>query len=216
MKTALVYGPKGGPGKSTITRNLAAAAAADGFSTATLDTDAQGTLSHWHKARPADSVVIRAERVPLADIRSAPVAVEGVDLLIIDTPTAVEAWPMQMGLLINAADLILMPIQPSPEDVLSMAPAAKHLAKLGRPFTFVVNRARTNQRETREVRALLAGLGDVAPVVLPELVEMPRSFAAGLGVVEFPGARSATAMRELWHHVAGLLGLVRAPEALAS
>ncbi len=66
MKTILVVQGKGGGPKTATARNLAVAAAVAGLRVGTLDTDPQGSLTHWHECRQrhADVVAIRHEQRP--------------------------------------------------------------------------------------------------------------------------------------------------------
>lgn len=58
MYRILVASPKGGPGKSHLTRNLAVAATRDGIKIATADLDPQATLTIWSRRRPEDLPLI--------------------------------------------------------------------------------------------------------------------------------------------------------------
>ena len=53
----LTTSPKGGVGKTSASRNIAVAAARDGFRVATLDCDPQGSLTKWWGRRPDASVL---------------------------------------------------------------------------------------------------------------------------------------------------------------
>src|ERR1700709_1174590 len=59
----LLTSPKGGVGKSMLTRNLAVAAAWDGAKVATADLDPQATLTIWSRRRPKDVPQIPHYRV---------------------------------------------------------------------------------------------------------------------------------------------------------
>lgn len=93
MKIIAVVSPKGGSGKSTLTRNLAAAAAGDGVHVAVIDTDAQGTSAEWTRVRAdADATPVpgfTAETAAAARWADA----AGVQLVLVDTPTAIEKDP---------------------------------------------------------------------------------------------------------------------------
>ncbi len=119
MKKILVLNGKGGSGKTTTARNIAAAAAAAGLRVATLDTDPQGTLTSWWKKRPTSAATIDHFQTSIANLDALPTAIEGVDLLVIDTPTAIEMPSIRPSIerLIDAADLILTPLQATPEDL---------------------------------------------------------------------------------------------------
>lgn len=211
MKRLLVLSPKGGSGKSTVARNIAAAAVQAGLKVATLDTDPQGTLTRWWQRRPDVAPTIEHYQESLATLDDAPTDIDGIDLLVVDTPTALETagYRKPAEALIQAADLILIPVQATPEDLESARGAVRLVRSLNRSGIFVLNRVKPRVREVTDARRGLAGGGDVAPVDLPDLAEVYRSYAAGLGVVEMPGARSAQDFAALWSYVADKLGLAR-------
>lgn len=207
MKTILLLGPKGGVGKSTIARNLAACAAQAGLSTATLDTDPQATFTKWWEARPSTVPALDHYQVPLAELREAPDRIDGAHLLVVDTPTAIEAYPLGIGALLDAADLVLMPLNPTPEDVLSVVEVAPMVREHGKQPVFILNRCMRRVKDVEDARAVLVDLGMMAPVDLPYRAEVYRSFTLGLGAVEQPRCRTAEQFRQLWQFSAERLGL---------
>jgi chromosome partitioning protein len=208
MKLLLVLGPKGGAGKTTLARNLAVCAAAAGMRTAVLDTDPQGTLAGWWVLRNEDRPRIDLYREPLKDLIKVPTALDDADLLVIDTPTAIENHPQQTESLIRAADLVLMPIRPTPEDSRSLVAAMRYVRSINPRAAFVPSQVNPRLKETIIVRRKLAGEGDVAPVDIPSLAEVYRTYEQGLGVIEVAGARAAADFEALWRFVADRLGLV--------
>lgn len=207
MKTLLIFSPKGGSGKTTLARNLAAQAARQGLRVAALDADPQGTLTHWLKRRPADSPAIAAHRRLLADITTPPTTDLATDMLVIDTPTMVEAFPTAITLLIDAADFILMPTRATAEDLLSVSAAMRMITARQRQAAFVLSIVKPRQAETDDARRMLAGLGEVAPPAIPDLAEIPRSFLGGLATADQPKAKAAADFEALWRFTAAKLGL---------
>jgi len=205
MKTLVVYSPKGGTGKTTIARNIAVAAALSGRSVATLDTDPQGTLSSWWGKRPDDAIPIQHFRVLLKDITSSPEPIDGVDLLVVDTPTAVEAFPQQTEYLLSIASLVLTPTSATGEDVESVSSAMQHIRSHRRSAAFVLNRIKPRVKESASARRALAGKGEVAPIDLPDLAEVYRTFSLGLGVQELSDTRCAEDFNALWAYVSDKL-----------
>ena len=137
MKTIVVNSQKGGSGKTTLCAHLAVQAerAGDG-PVYVIDTDPQGTLSTWHEHRD-DDVPQRAE-VPLAELAN------GLRLLkarkaafcFIDTaPTRTD----QNAAIFRLADLVLVPIRPSPSDLWAAAATVDMLRATKTPFLFVLN-----------------------------------------------------------------------------
>src|SRR4051812_13586966 len=70
MRVILVSSPKGGVGKTSISRNLAVAAAMGGLRVATLDFDAQGTLTKWWSKRTENVVSIEHYEGELKNYRA--------------------------------------------------------------------------------------------------------------------------------------------------
>lgn len=204
MRTILVVQGKGGGPKTATVRNLAVAAAVAGRRVGTLDTDPQGSLTHWHGLRPADAAPILHEQRPLGTVTERPTP-QGLDLLVIDTPTAVENFPQATALLFDCADLVLVPVRPGPEDLVSLQAMLPYLRARRRPMRLLLSQVVPRLRETADARAIVSAMGVVAPVEIPQLQEVPRSFIAGLGTAEIPGTRTGPLFRDLWLHLSAAM-----------
>lgn len=210
MKRVLIIQGKGGGPKTATCRNLAVAAAVSGWRVATIDTDPQATLTHWHSARPKDVVAIAGEQRPLFGISGPPPAVDDEEVQFIDTPTAVEFFPEATQILFAAADLVVLPVRPGPEDLLSVRDMMPFLRSRRRPMLFVLSLVKANSRAAREAREDIAALGGtLARVEIPALKEVPDSFKAGLGTAEVPRTRTGPLFQALWSDIAERVDLVR-------
>ncbi|HRJ62608.1 MAG TPA: hypothetical protein PKZ99_15670, partial [Azospirillaceae bacterium] len=149
---------------------------------------------------------IAGHKILLADVAGAPINDPATDLLVIDTPTMVEAFPAAMTSLIDTADFILMPTRAAAEDILSVNAAMGMLAKRRRPAAFVLSVVKPRQHETEQARLMLAGVGEVAPPAIPDLAEIARSFMGGQAVADLPAAKSAEVFAALWRFTAAKLG----------
>ncbi|RWC38222.1 MAG: cobyrinic acid a,c-diamide synthase [Mesorhizobium sp.] len=149
---------KGGVGKTTIALHLAGEWVKRGQRVTLIDADPQGSALDWSQQRARESLprlfgVVGLARDTLH--REAPEIAGDVDHVIIDGPPRV-AGLMRSALL--AADLVLIPVQPSPFDGWASAEMLSLLgeARIYRPqlvARFVLNRcgARTIiARETGE------------------------------------------------------------------
>ena len=107
---------KGGVGKTTLALHLAGAWALQGHRVTVVDADPQGSALDWSEQRAKEGGprlfgVLGLARDTLH--REAPEIVRGVDHVVIDGPPRI-AGLMRSALL--AADLVLVPAQPSPFD----------------------------------------------------------------------------------------------------
>jgi len=108
---------KGGAGKTTLAANLAASLAAE-QRVAVLDTDPQRSLARWHALRTARSGAVAAITLSERAGWRLPAEIERLgrshDILIVDSPPQIDT---DARLAIRAADLVLVPLQPSPPDL---------------------------------------------------------------------------------------------------
>jgi len=191
---------KGGAGKTTIAAHLAVQANALGQGPVVLaDTDPQGSLGQWWRARNDESLALAT--LKLEDVAANPAALRnrGAALAIIDTPPALTGSIEQV---IALADLIIIPARPSPHDLRAVGATVEMTRRAGKPFLFVVNGAAPRANITAEAVAALSEHGRVAPVILYQRTDYAASMIDGRTVMETAtGGRSAQEIAELWNYV---------------
>ena len=197
---------KGGAGKTTLVASLAAAWAATRRVTI-IDIDPQHSLTRWHSIRSARKA---APAITLAEIAGWRLAGEldklrrSADIILIDSPPQIDTDARQA---VRAADLVLVPIQPSPPDLWA-AEGTFGLAKAEkRRLAIVLNRAPATGKLRGMVEADIAKLGHhLLPTVLGNRTGFATAFAQGLGVTEAaPNSRAAQELRSLLADIEGAL-----------
>ena len=198
---------KGGSGKSTIAANLAAVLAGGGRRVALLDTDPQGSVTRWHEER-----LRQGDRAtPLFFDRPSgwrvPAALDRLrrqqDVIILDTPPHAGT---DAKLAIRAADLVLMPLQPSPADLWASEGTRKLAVEERRPLRALLNRVPARGKMRDRVAAALAEQ-EIALLEqsLGNRAQFGAAFLDGLSVTEAaPRSMAAAEMRALAAAVAAL------------
>jgi chromosome partitioning protein len=207
IRRLLISSPKGGVGKTSFSRNIAVAAIIDGFRVATLDLDRQMTLSKWWERRSEEMPKIAHFQASLTDAQEIIDGITDFDLLVIDTPTAVEEHPENIKLLIMAADLVLIPSQQQVEDTESVTSWMRLVNGYGRPATFVLNRVNRRAKSFERAKLDLNKAGRLCPIEVGQAEDIPRSTLAGLGVLEIKGAAGSGEMGGVWQFMRNELGI---------
>ncbi|WP_455578807.1 ParA family partition ATPase [Candidatus Williamhamiltonella defendens] len=174
-------------GKTTLSINIAAQLSLNGKRTLLLDADPQGSSLDWAAARDEESLftVVGLPRATLhKEIRK---FAEDYEHIIIDGPPRVTELARSA---IMAADMVIIPVQPSPYDVwaaqevIALINEAK-IYKENIKSVFVVNRKIANTAIGRDVCDALATYStDVLHSTVTQRVIFAESAAAGKAVFE--------------------------------
>jgi chromosome partitioning protein len=185
---------KGGAGKTTLAAHLAVAWAGAGRSVALVDIDPQGSLAAWHALRSErlgngrtglDFAAITGWRTEAEVERRA----RNHDIVVIDSPPHAET---EAKLAIRAADLVIVPVQPSPMDVWATKPTLDLAAREKVPVLLVLNRVPPRANLTEAMLAKLAELGaTVADSRVGNRVALATALAEGGGITEAAPASRA-------------------------
>ena len=200
LKVIVLASQKGGVGKSTLTANLGVAAAMAGDGpTVLLDTDPQGSLSAWWNARAAETPALAPATLAELTEKLQALGEANFAYAVVDTPPAITN---AIRAVVATADLVVIPVKPSPHDLRAVGRTVEIVKAEGKDFCFVVTQAKGNALLTVQAVAALSAHGVVSPAVMHDRVDYAASMTDGRTVQETdPRGRSAAEMADLWKFV---------------
>jgi chromosome partitioning protein len=186
-KVIAILNQKGGVGKTTLAVHLATALARKIRSVILLDADPQGSALDWAAARHGDPL-FPVVGLPKSSIhKELPALAANYELVIIDGPPRVYDVARSA---IMAADLVLVPVQPSPYDVWAAKEIIDLLAEASifKPNirkAFIINRKIANTAIGRDVAEALSDYPiPVLESAICQRVAFAESATQGLTVYE--------------------------------
>ena len=188
-KKVLVINSKGGTGKSTLSSNLASYYASTGARTALCDFDRQMSSVRWLERRDASRP--RIESLTGWEYRQP----DNYDWLIMDPPAGLER--KDLGCLIGRADVIIIPVLPSPIDIHAAADFIRDLIIYGKirtsqkPLAVVANRARTNTIIYDQLKRFLQSLKLPFAASIRDSQNYIHASMQGIGVFEMDSNKVA-------------------------
>jgi chromosome partitioning protein len=205
MRTIVFAARKGGSGKTTLAAHLAIQAEAAGHGPVTLiDTDPQQSLTAWWNDRKAEApllleLAISGLPIELGKVRAAP------GFVMIDTP------PLDSGIIatvIDVADLVVIPVKPSPHDLRGVSVTVEICKKARRPFVFVVTQAVQRATLTQQAPLILSQFGPVATSIIYNRVDYAGAMTDGRTVQEIDvRGKAAAELADLWIYLVKQLSI---------
>jgi len=209
VQRIVVANAKGGSGKTTVATNLVSAYAAAGKRAALFDFDPQGSSTQWLKLRSSELPEIHA--IPAYQYGKCPVTKSfaqrvpsAVERVVVDTPAGLKGLALRDQ--IKGADVILIPVVPSPIDVLATADFIEELTLARRSSCFdarialVANRVKKNTKMREVLRHFLADLDIPVLGQIRDAQSYVTGAESGIGIAEFDPNR-ARADRRIWSHL---------------
>jgi chromosome partitioning protein len=206
-KVIAVAQQKGGAGKTMLAAQLAVALA-ESATVAVLDIDPQGSLTIWGKLRATAPKA--AQKITCATTAGWRLTTEldrlksAHDIVLIDTPPVIDTDARRA---IRAADLVLVPLNPSPPDLWAAEGTLKLAAEEKRKIALVFNRAPAASRLRKRLEAEIAARGILLlETALGNRAGYANAFAEGLGITEAgPATQAADELRALTRAIERLL-----------
>lgn len=206
-KIITVAQQKGGAGKTTIAAHIAVALSQQGNRVAVIDIDPQKSLSRWHDIREekfGDGYTgltftslsgwrINSEISSLSRKN---------DIIVIDSPPHTET---EAKTAIRAADLVIIPVQPSPTDVWATEATVALCAKENIPARIVLNRVAANSKLAQTLTKKLPD-SQLLEGKLGNRVAFASSLLEGKCVTETaPSSPASLEIKEITKEITGIL-----------
>jgi chromosome partitioning protein len=176
MHVIVLASQKGGSSKTSLCASLAVAASKQA-STLIIDTDPQKTLTTWWNRRADQNPELA--QPDLSDLGRALEVTRKqgeVDLVFIDTPPTITE---QLSGVIRLADLVVIPVRPSPADLWAVGDTVAICRKLNRPFVFALTQATRGASLTAQAVAALSEHGVVSQAIQHTRVIVAAALASG-------------------------------------
>jgi chromosome partitioning protein len=207
LKTISFISQKGGVGKTTLAIHLAVAYAADGLNVVILDLDPQASAAEWKDFRDEEMpgvIAIPSSRLPkvLKELED-----RGADVVILDTAPHSEGTALDAA---RAADLILVPCQPSIMDLRAMRKTTDLLKHIKKPTFAVLNGVSVQGSAALGTEKAIAAEFkiEVCPIRMGDRVAYSRCLISGRSAQEYePEGKAAREAHKFHKWVSGLVGL---------
>jgi chromosome partitioning protein len=188
----VVLNTKGGCGKTTLSTSLAAWYAANGYNTAILDNDPQGSSLRWLANRGERKPAIlglsgtdKSGRVTKSFLMRVP---PDIERLVVDTPAAIDSLRLQDAL--RGAHAVIIPVLPSDIDIHAASRCIADLLLTGRienrqqRVAVVANRVKKQAKMFETLRRFLSSLEIPFVATFRDSQNYVHATEMGLGVHE--------------------------------
>jgi chromosome partitioning protein len=202
MEIVVLASRKGGAGKTTLAAHLAVAAERSGVGkVVVIDADPMGGLATWWNARQSETLGFfpfdrGSLKQNLESLRA-----DGVNLVVIDTPPAASEG---VAAIMATANLVVIPVIPSPNDLVAVGDTLEIVEDARRPMLFAINNA-SHQRQADAAgnrssqRAWSGCRVGGSWVIVHTRQDFRSSMISGRTAVEtHPKSRSGEEIAELW------------------
>ena len=202
MKTILIASQKGGSGKTTLAVHLAVEASPARKPVWVIDMDRQASLTRWHQRRPNDTPILGNTSISKLGDGLKAIRTKASFVFIDSAPTISKETQSLIGL----ADLVLIPVRPSPTDLWSVAATVELVKAQRKAFLFVLTQAKSSASITAQAISALAQYGKVAHTVIGDRVVYASSMTSGNVVREVqPRGAAAKEISALWEEILSLI-----------
>ena len=192
-KFVVIANAKGGSGKSTLAINLAAYFANRGRSTALMDFDPQASSEYWLRQRPENAAPIKGVAVGSRQPTNRTDNFHNrlpreVERVVADSPAGLSGPRLYQ--FIRDADLIIVPILPSPIDIHATSNFIRQLQLTGFPrepgkqLLVIANRVRANTVMYAKLKRFINDLRLPWITHVRDCQLYPRIAAQGLGIAD--------------------------------
>lgn len=201
MRVIVFASRKGGAGKTTLATALAVEAARAGAGLiGVVDCDPMQGMTHWWDARQHSTDPILARPDPDIEAALDALAGQGVAVALVDTPPAIDRTTAAV---IGRADLVVVPVRASPDDLRAVASTVDVIQLARKPMVFVVNAVKPRVRLTMEAVVALSQHGTVAPVQVADRTDYAAAKVDGHTAPELDSeGRAAAEIAALWTYLA--------------
>lgn len=182
---------KGGAGKSTLASHLSVAFAKFGAKVALIDTDPQHTIASWNEIRQKNKsdhkFVIEITNSNGWKISNEIAKLRGFDVIVVDSPPHMETETKSV---IRAANLVIIPCQPSPNDLWATSSTIEIIKKEGKEMILVLNRCSHHSKLLKLVESKFPK--EMVRYRLSNRVAYASAMLSGLTVIETEPNSTAT------------------------